>query len=316
MSTLDQPTRRGGPVARLAARLTYADMLVLTTGFVMLVVATLASSRLSDDHGTPLALLLSLVVMGLGISFGQSGRDRRDTLTRLVGYLFWIWFFHTTAGVLIGGLHLPRYERELASIDVALFGQPLTVLAQGIQSPWLTEVTQVAYNLYYFSVLAVPLTLALQGRRQAFFETAAVLLTVHCLVVIGTLVVPALWPTLAAQDPSLGALFAFDGPMHGLALTDALREVTATGTPHVYDAFPSGHTAMTLATVLLTARYLRRFLWFLVPHAVLIVFGTLYLRYHYAIDIAAGAALAVAVTTVARRRYAALPALEPAAQTP
>lgn len=302
-----------GLLARIAARLTYADALVLVTGAAMLLVATVASGRLHDDRGMPLALAASLALMVVGIRFGQSGRPRRDALTRLAGYLAWIWFFHATAGVLIGGLHLPRYERELASIDVALFGQPLTVTAQALATPLLTEVTQFAYNLYYFAVLALPLTLALQGRRQAFFETAAVLLTVHCLVVIGTLALPALWPTLAAADPSLAGVVHFDGPVTGLALTDALRTMTATGTTHIYDAFPSGHTAMTIATVLLTARYLRRYLWFLAPHAILIVFGTIYLRYHYAIDIVAGAALALAVTSVVRRRFAAAPALEPAA---
>jgi|GEM_PF-1112098 len=312
----DVPESRppGALFGRLVERLTYADALVLTTGFTMFLVVALASTRLADDHGTTLAMALSPVVMLMGVYFGRSGHARRDTLTRLVGYLFWIWFFHMTAGVLIGGLHLPRYERELASIDVALFGQPLTVALQSISSPWLTEITQFAYNLYYFSVLALPLTLALQGRRRAFFETAAVLLTVHCLVVIGTLILPALWPTLAAQDPSLAGLVVFDGPMEGLALTDALRTATATGTPHLYDAFPSGHTAMTLATVLLTARYLRRYLWFIVPHAVLIVFGTLYLRYHYAVDIVAGVALALAVVAVVRRRFATARGLEPAPQ--
>ncbi len=138
------------------------------------------------------------------------------------------------------------------------------------------------------------------------------LLTIHCVVVLGTLALPALWPTLAAADPSLAGVVHFDTPVTGLALTDALRTMTATGTTHIYDAFPSGHTAMTLATVILTARYLRRYLWFLVPHAILIVFGTIYLRYHYAIDIVAGAALALAVVAVVRRRFAADLALEPA----
>ncbi len=291
------------PPGRLLARLTFTDRLVLSTGALMLLVVAIASTALDDTKSTPLALGLTLIALAVGIRWSEGQSPRRALLARLPGYLLWVWFFHAAAGVLIGGLGLPRYEAELNAIDLAVFGEPLTVLFQALHHPWLTEIAQVSYNLYYFIVLALPVTVALQGRRRAFFEIATVLLTIHVITVVGTLLLPAMWPTLLAGHPDLAGIVQYPFPLEGVRFTDALREATVTGTQHIYDTFPSGHTGMTVAAILLTARHLPRLLVFIVPFGLMIVFGTIYLRYHYGVDIFVGALNAVVVTLLVTRRF-------------
>ena len=64
----------------------------------------------------------------------------------------------------------------------------------------------------------------------------------------------------------------------------------------LWDSMPSGHTCMTLLMLVLTRRLLPRLLWVLVPIAIGLIFGTVYLRYHYGVDVLAGAALAAVLS--------------------
>ena len=60
------------------------------------------------------------------------------------------------------------------------------------------------------------------------------------------------------------------------------------------DAFPSLHTANAVTVLLVALRHERRLLWvYTLPVAGLVV-ATMYLRFHYAVDVVVGVALAVA----------------------
>lgn len=55
--------------------------------------------------------------------------------------------------------------------------------------------------------------------------------------------------------------------------------------PRVRDAFPSMHNAIVLLTMIMAWRYHRTFFWIQLPLAISLPFATVYLRYHYAVDI-------------------------------
>src|SRR5207245_8291738 len=57
-------------------------------------------------------------------------------------------------------------------------------------------------------------------------------------------------------------------------------------------AFPSGHTAIAIVVLAMAARYQRRLLYPLLGMTVSLVVSTVYLRYHYVIDVIAGLLLA------------------------
>jgi membrane-associated phospholipid phosphatase len=63
----------------------------------------------------------------------------------------------------------------------------------------------------------------------------------------------------------------------------------------MYDCMPSGHALVSLLTVLLSWRYAKRFFPVALVWTVLLIFSSVYLRYHYVTDLIAGMALAVLV---------------------
>jgi membrane-associated phospholipid phosphatase len=72
------------------------------------------------------------------------------------------------------------------------------------------------------------------------------------------------------------------------------------------DCFPSGHTELTMLVLYCAWRFERRAFWIMVPPACVLVISTVYLRYHYVIDVIAGAVVAVAIMALADRLYGAL----------
>jgi len=55
------------------------------------------------------------------------------------------------------------------------------------------------------------------------------------------------------------------------------------------DVFPSGHTMMTLVLIYYAWRYRERVRWFVTVTGVLLIVATVYQRYHYVVDLIAGA---------------------------
>jgi membrane-associated phospholipid phosphatase len=85
----------------------------------------------------------------------------------------------------------------------------------------------------------------------------------------------------------------------GLLLTNFLRDLTNAGesipsgtiNPAKYvqrDIFPSGHTMITLIIIYLSVRLKSRSRFFFVPVGTLLIFSTVYLWYHYVIDLIGG----------------------------
>jgi membrane-associated phospholipid phosphatase len=93
---------------------------------------------------------------------------------------------------------------------------------------------------------------------------------------------PGLWltPGLRAFVDAAGMVPA------GAAAGDALRLAPR-------DAFPSGHTLVTVLSMAWAWRYRLRVRWVVTVAGALLVVATVYLGYHYVADVLAGAALAM-----------------------
>ena len=70
------------------------------------------------------------------------------------------------------------------------------------------------------------------------------------------------------------------------------------------DVFPSGHMMMTLVAVILAYRYELKVRHYVFCVGMLLIFATVYLRYHYFIDLVAGALLAFPCLLTSNRAYA------------
>ena len=73
-----------------------------------------------------------------------------------------------------------------------------------------------------------------------------------------------------------------------------------------YDCFPSGHTEMTILAWWSSRTISSNLAYAMIVYTLGIIFATVYLRYHYTVDVLAGAVVAGAVIWVAPRVYDAL----------
>jgi membrane-associated phospholipid phosphatase len=117
----------------------------------------------------------------------------------------------------------------------------------------------------------------------------------------GYILVPATGPRFL---PAIKGAQTF--PLSGVWLFHSLRETLDRAEGITRDCFPSGHTELTLLVLYYARRFHRRTFWLLLPVGSALIFSTVYLRYHYVIDVIAGVAAAVFVILIARPLYRAL----------
>lgn len=178
-------------------------------------------------------------------------------------------------------------DRQLAAADVLLFGGHASVWAERLVSPRLTDVLSLFYFLHLVMPMVVLLFLAFRAPRALFVEAVQGLVTI---LAVGM----ALYVLVPAEGPGrhLAHLYSRDlaGGLVG-QVNDALIE--ATRVPR--DAFPSMHVGL---SALLLVYAFRGRTWFgllVLPFAVGNWLATVYLRYHYLVDVVAGFLLVAVV---------------------
>jgi membrane-associated phospholipid phosphatase len=235
------------------------------------------------------ALMPALTVLGATAAYALFCRFAPARLRLASAYVYTLWFYEAVAWI-TPALGRPTWDASLLAVDRALFGESPAIAMQAWHAPWLTDVMSLCY-LGYHAYLHGALLWALRRREDA--ERLYVpLFTAFALGLAGYLLVPATGPAIAYTT-------AFAQPIAGgwaTALSDA---VISRGTS-LYDVFPSLHVLITLVLLAHDRRHLRRRFWTMLPVCLGLFVSTLYLRYHYAVDVLAGAAffaLAAALST-------------------
>ncbi len=91
--------------------------------------------------------------------------------------------------------------------------------------------------------------------------------------------------------------------LRGVWLFDPMQRLLNRLESAHYDCFPSGHTEMTMIAWWSSRVVSKRLFAVYSLYVILIVTATVYLRYHYTVDVFAGAVLAVAVLAVSPVLY-------------
>ena len=190
---------------------------------------------------------------------------------------------------------LERWDRALlgAEVQAALYAIPLPW--------WLTDLLTLAYSSFFF--LPILLVVALARRRDPYLPrvTTAVVFT-FLLSYTGYFLVPALGPrTTVAQD----RYATLPAGIVGTPLRDLLDHWEKTKS----DAFPSGHTMVTLAVLFCARRRHPRLYNAILPIGALLVAATLLLTYHWLVDVLAAPPLTLVALLVARAAHGGIPPL-------
>jgi membrane-associated phospholipid phosphatase len=202
---------------------------------------------------------------------------------------------------LVGPIHHGRdYDSLLIAIDYALFKvHPTQWLAQ-FANPFLTEVLQIAYSLFYVLFIVTGVELYRKQDLSQFRYYRFTVVYGFFLSYIGYFFLPAIGPRFTLHDFS-----KINIELPGLIFTPYLRwfvnifESIRSGVSNNIaqacaqrDVFPSGHAMLTLITMILACKFKLRCRYGILVTGILLIFATVYLRYHYFIDIVAGVLLA------------------------
>ena len=198
-------------------------------------------------------------------------------------------------GPLIGGIWSRTFDDVLIRTDHALFGVHPTVWMERLITPSLTALLQFAYISYYFMPVSLGIVLIAKGKYDEFDDALFGILLCFYLSYIGYLLVPAVGPRFTLGHLQTTDLHA--GPLV-MTIQNTLNQLEQNKT----DAFPSGHTAIALTTLFFAWKKKEPVLAVVLFPAVLgLIFSTVYLRYHYGIDVIAGIALSAVTILLAPR---------------
>ncbi|MFN3479035.1 MAG: phosphatase PAP2 family protein [Thermodesulfovibrionales bacterium] len=174
----------------------------------------------------------------------------------------------------------------LIRLDYFIFNAYPGLMIEKIENPFLTEIVQVAYTSYYFLPITLGILLKVKGDREGFNRTLFLILLCFYLSYVGYLLFPALGPRYTMNH-------LYSGELKGLFFFEHIQRILNQLEGIKRDAFPSGHTAIALTVLVLAYRYHRRFFYVTLPVVLLLIFSTVYCRYHYVVDVIGGILLTV-----------------------
>lgn len=239
-----------------------------------------------------LEALLSVGVYGaLVFALGKREGVAFRRIRLVLAYLFTFWFY---SGVkkMTPALGLPIQDDTLRGIDEFLFTEMPALSIQAWSSHWWTEIFSgcyLTYHIYLHCVLGWAL-----WNGKTLEKLGNSLFVAFGIGFVGYLLVPAVGP--AAAFPNL-----FNEQAEGYLIAKLNRFVVAQGSS-TYDVFPSLHGLITATLLFFDFREHRLRFWVMLVPCVGLVVSTLYLRYHYAIDLLAGALCFIVVVAFVQSR--------------
>jgi membrane-associated phospholipid phosphatase len=199
---------------------------------------------------------------------------------------------------LIPLIHSRDFDPTLAAIDHRFLGVHPTVWLERMTWPPLTEVLQLTYSTYYFLPLVLGIVLWRRRSPETFHFWVFIIVLGFYLSYLGYIAVPAIGPRFL---PSI--VEAQTIPLTGVWLFQPVREMLDHAEGITRDCFPSGHTELTLLVLFYSRRFSRKVFWWLLPLGTGVIVSTVYLRYHYVIDVVAGAIITGVIVMIANPLY-------------
>ncbi|MDP2883971.1 MAG: phosphatase PAP2 family protein [Ignavibacteria bacterium] len=242
---------------------------------------------------------LAVIVVVLFLAWGAEAKKTRLLigLHRWYCYLIIIFIFKELY-LMVHPIHPVDYDQVLIAIDRWVFGVNPTQWIAQFAHPLVTEILQIAYFSYYVLFIILGVELYRRYAIEDFDKAAFMIVYGFYLSYLGYFLLPGVGPRFTLHDFSL-----LETELPGVFLTNTLRAIINAGEsiPQIRDhaidlvqrdVFPSGHTQLTIIVMTLGFRYRLKARWLLLSLGSLLILATMYLRYHYVVDLVAGALLA------------------------
>jgi membrane-associated phospholipid phosphatase len=228
---------------------------------------------------------LAVAILAAALYRTRVGPSKKGFYLSVAATVISLPIIFNSLGALIAGIHPTTFDTQLIAIDHAIFGVHPTVWLERFINPLLTGLLQFAYISYYFIPLSLGVVLIAKGRFGEFEEVLFGILLCFYLSYIGYLLVPAIGPRFTLSHLQTGGL-------QGSPFIEMIQDTLNALEKNKTDAFPSGHTAVSLMCLYYAWKMRENKLFaVLIPVVTGLLISTVYLRYHYVIDVIAGIAL-------------------------
>lgn len=196
---------------------------------------------------------------------------------------------------MIRPIHPVDYDQLFINADRWLFGVDPTVWLSQFAHPVITEILQIAYSSYYLLFVILGVEIYRRHTLKSFDKAGFLIVYGFFLSYLGYFLLPAIGPRFTLHE-----FQSLSVELPGLLLTEPLRafvnfgESIPTHIPNPAevvqrDVFPSGHTQLSLIVAYLGFHIKLTSRWVIAIFTGLLIIGTVYLRYHYFVDVVAGA---------------------------
>jgi membrane-associated phospholipid phosphatase len=203
--------------------------------------------------------------------------------------------------LIIPGVRHTSADQWLADLDFRIWSAHPTVWLERIQTPVLTEFLQIVYTLFVPAVLLIPFLIWRKHRPGEFQYYAFLIALGYLASYVGYLIVPARGPRFLLNHLQ-------HIPLQGMWLFHAMQSTLDRLESAHYDCFPSGHTELTIlawwsSRAISKPLFRVYFAYTYFAYTPLIIFATVYLRYHYTVDVLAGIVLAAVLLVYSPALY-------------
>ncbi len=246
----------------------------------LFLLGSLALRLLFAGNYPEMLLYIALAAIGIVIAVwaSRSMMPYRERL-RLLWYPILINIVYARLGKTMNLIGYRSWDETLLAWDESQFRRTPAESLIPFTQPWLTEFLSFCYLLFFLAVLALFVVAIWQGAGggRALFRG---LFSLYAIGFLGYSLLPAAGPHLAWTEmfPAWQDMGFFTRVNAGLV---------AQGSNHV-DVFPSLHSAITWFFLGYWWRQKRPVFWCCLLPACGLFFATLYLRYHYGVDVIAG----------------------------
>ncbi|MBI4418102.1 MAG: phosphatase PAP2 family protein [Ignavibacteriales bacterium] len=282
---------------RFLAAFSPAD--VVTIGFLLFLILLNLVFHARVEMWLELTAVNVVVIIGIVLLAQAANRKQTPLLTGVHRWYLYpaVLLIFKELYFIIRPIHPVDYDDLLIQIDRWVFGTDPTVWLAQFAHPVLTEILQIAYWSYYLLFIILGVEIYRRHTLKSFDKAGFLIVYGFYLSYLGYFFLPAVGPRFTLHDFSL-----MDQELPGLLLAVPLRDFinaaesipAGNENPVDYvqrDVFPSGHTQLSLIVVYLAFHFRLHSRWILTVLTGLLIVGTVYLRYHYFVDLIAGALL-------------------------
>lgn len=303
----------------LKSNLKYLDVPDVTNQMFLIIVSIISLifvDKLPEKVLIPIVNIFLIILITYFVSHYEKKSEedkRKRSITRFLRFwypAFMILFCFKEIYVIMISTHNVLYDEYLIAIDKRIFGSNPTEYLSHFLNPYVVELFQIIYGLFYLMPVIYAMELYLWHRYEELKYAIFVVFLGFYLSFICYLLVPAIGPRFTIHN-----FLNLPRELPGVFFAEKIRALIDFGesipanvsNPELYaqrDAFPSGHTIIIILITYLSHKIKSKSFYFYLPFSLLLIFSTVYLRYHYVIDLIAAIPIVLITIYTANKIYA------------